>query len=62
MLVLEKKIHVNGFWVFAVNQMSIKWALNSGFCDGWSRNEDRIERSERQTCTKMDSIEAAEEQ
>uniref|UniRef100_A0A3B3YEA0 RGS domain-containing protein n=1 Tax=Poecilia mexicana TaxID=48701 RepID=A0A3B3YEA0_9TELE len=25
-------------------------------------NEDRIERSERQTCTKMDSIEAAEEQ
>ena len=27
-----------------------------------TRNEDRIERSERQTCTKMDSIEAAEEQ
>ena len=26
------------------------------------RNEDRMERSERQTCTKMDSIEAAEEQ
>uniref|UniRef100_A0A1A8V6X6 Regulator of G-protein signaling 17 n=1 Tax=Nothobranchius furzeri TaxID=105023 RepID=A0A1A8V6X6_NOTFU len=25
-------------------------------------NEDRIERTERQTCTKMDSIEAAEEQ
>ncbi|KAM6916339.1 regulator of G-protein signaling 17 [Xenentodon cancila] len=25
-------------------------------------NEDRMERSERQTCTKMDSIEAAEEQ
>lgn len=26
------------------------------------RNEDRIERSEHQTCTKMDSIEAVEEQ
>lgn len=27
-----------------------------------TRNEDRMERSERQTCTKMDSIEATEEQ
>lgn len=25
------------------------------------RNEDRVERTERQTCTKMDSIEAAED-
>lgn len=44
----------------------IKWKLKQSFILLISllqtRNEDRIERSERQTCTKMDSIEAAEEQ
>ncbi|KAF3841920.1 hypothetical protein F7725_023871 [Dissostichus mawsoni] len=40
--------------------MSFDTELSIG--SGYPQTEDRIERSERQTCTKMDSIEAEEQQ